>query len=132
MFTKIIFAAASVAITGAAFTALAPEASAKARTATVTAANDPDLVTRRVSYADLNLASLPGERALNRRVGSAVDSVCSEILHLGDFFADTRCRIKLWSGARPQISSAVMRARQIAQTGHSSIAAAAITLSLPQ
>lgn len=91
---------------------------------------DPDAPTRKVSYADLNLATLPGENTLNRRVGRAVRSVCEESVGDSDFRAEFACHSFAWGGARPQIARAVMRARQIAETGTSSIMPVAITLSV--
>lgn len=87
-------------------------------------------VVRTVSYADLNLASAPGERVLKKRVGSAVNSVCLEAVGLSDFDAAQSCELDAWAGARPQIARAVRRAHQIAETGTSLIAAAAITIDL--
>jgi hypothetical protein len=43
-----------------------------------------------------------------------------------------RCSGLAWDGARPQILRAVQRAREIAATGSSSIAAAAITITIPE
>jgi UrcA family protein len=128
MFKKVILAAASVAITGAGMIAMAPEALAKEQTATVTAINDPDVITRRISYADLNLASLQGETTLNRRVGAAVGSLCYEMFPGAPSFWNNRCRNTVLNDARPQMESAVMRAREIAKLGRSSLAATAITL----
>jgi UrcA family protein len=93
-------------------------------------AHPEDLVVRRVSYADLNLGSAPGERTLNRRVAGAVMDVCSEAVGGNSTDLVYRdCAIGAWRAARPQISLAVERARQIAATGTSSIAAVAITVS---
>lgn len=91
---------------------------------------DPDAPTRKVSYRDLNLATLAGENTLNRRVGGAVRSVCAESVASSDFYAELSCHSFAWGGARPQISRAVMRARQIAATGTSSILPVSITLSV--
>ncbi len=41
------------------------------------------------------------------------------------------CDTSAWGGARPQIARAVQRAREIAATGSSTIAAAAITIAVP-
>lgn len=90
-------------------------------------------VERRVSYADLNLASEPGERTLNRRVGYAVGSLCDEAVseeRTGLLYRG--CADGAWRGARPQISAAIQRAHDIAATGTSSIAALAITISVPE
>ena len=90
-----------------------------------------EIITRQVSYADLDLASMTGKRALNRRVGFAVQDVCSEAVGRSDTWGFRYCSVDAWRDARPQISLAVERARQIASTGTSSItAAAAITFAV--
>ena len=86
----------------------------------------------RVSYADLDLAKGSGEQKLVRRVAGAVKRVC--------LFENSRsglqdhgyyhCAGDAWDGAEPQIAQAVQRAKEIAMTGRSSIAATAITISL--
>jgi UrcA family protein len=88
--------------------------------------------TERVGYADLNLANNKDQKKLNLRVTGAVRRVC--------LFETSRpglqdrgyynCAGDAWDGARPQIAMAVQRARDIAMTGHSSIAATAITITL--
>jgi len=96
---------------------------------------DPDVLTRSVTYADLNLASLPGESMINRRVRNAVLSLCEEATGTDAFSMSSayeRCRTYAWKQARPQISSAIHRARDLASTGTSTIAAASITIALPQ
>jgi len=98
---------------------------------------NPDIVTRHITYADLNLASAPGETTLSRRVGNAVRSLCVEATGGQYSFyafnaADRRCRTSAWNEARPQISRALHRARDLALTGTSQIAAAAIAIALPQ
>lgn len=99
----------------------------------VVVAHPEDYVTRHVSYADLNLASAPGERALNRRVGTAVANVCAEAV-AGTFtsFEYRDCESGAWGRARPQVSLAVQRAHEIASNGSSVIAAVAITVAAPQ
>jgi len=77
----------------------------------------------------------PPALTLNRRVGGAVGSLCREATggEDGNFmttFADRKCRNSAWSQARPQIARAVQRSRDIAFTGTSPIAAAAITINL--
>ena len=89
--------------------------------------------TERVSYADLDLALSKHERKLNLRVAGAVKRVC--------LFENSRpglqdrgyynCADGAWDGARPQIAQAVARAKEMAATGKSSIAAAAITIHVP-
>jgi UrcA family protein len=96
-----------------------------------------DMVTRHVSFADLNLASAPGERALNRRVESAVADLCNEATGGNDGgtqykYSMIRCSGEAWNSAQPQIDRAVQRAHEIAATGSSSIAAAALVISLPE
>ena len=90
----------------------------------------PETVTRNVNYADLNLASSDGLRTLNGRVDSAVNTVCAEAVGSQDYFTMQDCAVHSWGGARPQIARAVQRAHEIAATGSSSIAAAAITIDL--
>ena len=87
----------------------------------------------RVSYADLDLSQRGHERKLNLRVAGAVQRVClfedrRGLQDLGYY----RCADDAWGDARPQIAQAVARAREIALTGKSSIAAAAITISVRQ
>jgi UrcA family protein len=96
-----------------------------------------DLVTRHISYADLNLASVSGERTLERRVGTAVSDLCLDATGGNDGspkfkLSMIRCSGEAWNGARPQMARAVQRARDIAATGSSAIAATALTISLPR
>lgn len=133
-YAKIIPACGAMLIAGLTVAAIASPVNAKPATAVVYAP-DPNRITKRVGYADLNLASEAGAKSLDRRVGSAVSSVCEETVGFGigtDQFAFHSCKSYAWSGARPQIANAVQRAREIASTGHSSIAAAAITITLPK
>ena len=93
-----------------------------------------DMVVRHVSYADLNLAAPAGERALISRVRFAVNDMCSAVSQAYDSAfrnAENRCTNASWDQAKPQIDSALSRAREIAQTGRSSIVAAALTITLP-
>lgn len=93
---------------------------------------DEDTRTEHVSYADLDLTQQKHERKLNFRVAGAVKRVC--------LFDDTRaalqdngyyrCADDAWDQARPQIAQAVERANQLAMTGKTSIAAAAITINV--
>ena len=123
----VMCAAASTAaavIVGAAGAALAqpPEG------ATVIGQRAEEGMSTRVSYADLNLASLPGEQTLNRRVGRAARFVCEPAaasINDRDF---TGCIDYAWKGAKPQIALAVQRAREIAMTGTSSIPLVAIAI----
>jgi UrcA family protein len=119
------------------FTAATPtEVYAKQNPVVVTGMPSHDVVQRRVGYADLNLASSAGEKTLLKRVGGAVRNVCDRAIGPGPgpgsilAGADLNCRTEAWEGANPQIARAILRAQQIAQTGHSNIAAAAITITL--
>lgn len=109
---------------------LAAGAAAQNRSATVTAPSG-DQMTERVSYRDLNLAIKADEKTLFRRVGGAVHRICYRIN--GGVSATSEehmsCSSDAWAGARPQIRTAVRRAQEIALTGNSTIAAAAITIS---
>src|SRR6185503_14518844 len=105
------------------------------RTAPITVTASEEVVVRHVSYADLNLASAPGQQMLNRRVNSAVSDLCNEATGGPDGsvlfkFSMMKCSSEAWNGARPQIDRAVQRARDIAYTGTSDLVAAAITISL--
>jgi len=111
------------------------ESPAFGKTAPIVVTAPPDTVVRHVSYADLNLAVPAGERTLVGRVRSAVDSLCTEITGGGDGTwmgrqTQDACSDSGWNQARPQISLAVQRARDIAMTGTSSITAAALTISV--
>ena len=98
----------------------------------VTAPDAGEVVTRRISYADLNLASAAGEQSLNHRVHSGVLGLCDAPSAGPYSSAEARCRDSAWEQARPQIAQAVQRAREIALTGTSTLAAVAITVSVPQ
>jgi len=88
--------------------------------------------TEHVSYADLDLTNNQHQKRLNLRVTGAVKRVC--------LYEDSRpglqdngyyhCADDAWSSAKPQIDKAVQRSKEIAMTGHSSIAATAITINL--
>lgn len=131
-YSKALHACAAIGVFAAAAGFAAP---AFGRTAPIVVRASPDVVTRHVSYADLNLAAPAGERTLVGRVRTAVGSLCGEITGgsdgswMGQRTVD-RCADSGWAQARPQISLAVQRARDIAMTGRSSIAAAALTISV--
>ena len=130
---------APITALAAALTGLAGAAPVVARQPIVVEAPNPEnVVSRHISYNDLNLSAAAGELTLDRRVKYAVNSLCSEVTDglnsttwLGH--GDTRkCSASAWGQARPQIALAVQRAREIASTGMSSIPAAAITFTLPK
>ena len=125
---KLISMLAACAVTVAGIAIAAPAVAKQPKTVVVTAP-DADIPTRRVSYRDLNLVTLAGERTLNRRVGQAVRSVCFESVGTeAAFQLEFSCRKESWDGARPQIARAIQRARDIAQNGYSAIAPVAITI----
>ena len=133
-YQKTLAMLAAVAMTAGGLAAMSPSAAAKGRQIVVTAPSD-ELV-RHVSYADLNLASVDGQTTLNGRVDGAVADLCSEATGARDGNARLAvairfCAIGAWDGARPQIARAVQRARDIAATGSSTIAATAIVIALP-
>ena len=68
----------------------------------------------RVSYADLNLASAPGERTLERRIGLAAKFVCEleDSRELALASATNACRSDAIDGARSQLEAAVAAARR--------------------
>ena len=85
--------------------------------------------TRRVGYADLNLATQVGERTLVRRVRTAVKDVCEEEVGPSPlFYYEYSCRMLTWKDTRPQVDQAIARARGMAAAGSSPIAAAAIVV----
>jgi UrcA family protein len=133
---KLISMAAAAAITAGGLVFMARPAASRPPIV-VTAPDPADVVTRHIGYADLNLASVAGERTLNRRVGGAVNSLCLEVIggfdgSMQSMSAESYCATSAWTQARPQIAQAVQRARAIASTGTSSLTAAAITLSVPE
>lgn len=93
---------------------------------------DENVRTVYVSYADLDLATLKGERQLNGRVSGAVRQVClfgadGPRIQSGAYYD---CSDEAWTSATPQMARAVARARELALNGKTSIAAAAITISV--
>ena len=110
----------------------APAATVQERPVVVYA-QPSDVRTERVSYADLDLSQSSQVKRLTQRVAGAVKRVClfengrSGLQYRGYY----SCADDAWDGARPQIAQAITRAREIALTGRSSIAAAAITFSVP-
>jgi|SoiMethySBSTD1v2_1073268.scaffolds.fasta_scaffold1295334_1 UrcA family protein len=131
-YMKLLSACVAVAITGGSFAMVATPVEAKSPIIVVA---DSDIVIRSISYADLNLASASGEATLNGRVGGGIKSLCLEATDGADsgFVPNVwshKCRTSAWNQARPQVSQAVRRARDIAQNGFSPIAAVAITITV--
>ena len=112
-YNKFVSAFAAVAITAGAFALVSSPAFAKDR---------PVLV-----VAD--------QQTLKHRVSRGINSLCSESTGGQDgfyvtSFARMKCGRIAWSQARPQMANAAQRARDIALTGTSTIAAVAITIDL--
>ena len=124
--SSMIRLSAATAVTVALFAATV--ASAEPLTVTGHPVDDGALRVR-VAYADLNLATVAGEKTLNRRIAFAASDVCAPFDYASvrfDYFAT--CATAAKSGAAPQVASAVQRAREIATTGSSAIPMAAITV----
>ena len=125
---------ATVSVSLACLSIIGSPAVAKSRPILVNAPAE-EIITRSVSYADLNLAAPAGERALMYRVGSAVNGLCNEVTGGDGSFVfsltQTRCVTATWQQAQPQVDLALQRAREIAATGKSSIAAAALIIAAP-
>ena len=111
----------------------APTSSASAAEHVIVKAVSSEFPTRRVNYADLNLASASDEIVLKHRVNQAVTSVCDESAGSStDFYPGVVCRSVAWRGAQPQMALAVMRAQQLAATGVSVTAVAEIIVASPK
>jgi len=109
----------------------ATPALAREKTVIVRGVAPEDQVRRTVSYHDLNLATTSGAQVLNRRVGIAVKDLCNEAVGpAATERVEMKCSRDSWRGARPQIAQAIERAKQLAATGKSSIAAVAIAISI--
>lgn len=113
---------------GLAFLALAAAGAgaASARPVTVVAQTDPEVLTARISYGDINLATAAGAALLEQRVGGAVRSVCAPLEQTRQEIALSSCHRTAWTGARPQMERALQRARELASRGSSPIPLAAI------
>lgn len=97
----------------------------------VTGQPEEAVATRRVSFADLDLALASGQKTLHRRVSGAVRSVCLEATGPNPIeWAESACRTDVWRDARPQMARAVQRARDMALNGTSAIAPVAISISV--
>jgi UrcA family protein len=115
--------------------AMAPSgATAKPKKAVVVVAPVlEDISRQKVAFGDLQLATPNGKRLLTRRVGGAVKKTCyTANRSYPTESALMQCARISWKDARPQIDLAVLRAKEIAATGTSNIAAAAgITIAVP-
>jgi len=127
--SNLVSLCAAVVITGAGVLIPATPASGKSPTFVVVAPSDH--LVRRISYADLNLASSVGEKTLRYRVRGGINNLCTEV---GGPYESERsnCTDRAWSQAIPQMLRAEQQAREFASTGTSTIAAAAITISFTE
>ena len=93
-------------------------------------AQQGDVRSERVPYADLSLTEKSGLRSLTYRVSSAVKRVCLFEPGLAGVtdHGYHRCAGDAWAGARPQMDRAIARAREIALNGRSAIAAEPIRI----
>lgn len=75
--------------------------------------SDKDQVTRVVRIGDLDLATDEGVKAMNKRVGAAVDEICSIPAVIGYYRdkAEKPCRDEGWASATPQMDRAMEKAR---------------------
>jgi UrcA family protein len=130
---KMISTCAALAVAGAAFAIGSP---AYGKTHTIVVIAPADIVSRHVSYADLNLASASAQHVLRSRVSYAIGDLCRQTTgYIGPTFgfesaAVNQCSEAAWGQARPQIAGAVLRSREMASTGQATVAAAAITISI--
>jgi UrcA family protein len=124
--------AKKLAVTSAILLIAGPAFAGQGQPVVVYGEQNENVRTEHVSYADLDLASAKGERQLYRRVSGAVRRVC--LYHFDGAALRTldyeQCSDGAWSEARPQMAQAAQRARDIALNGKSSIAAAAITITI--
>lgn len=108
--------AAVLAATAASFGFLSLPALAQQGVIYVQTAPPENLRVERVGYADLNLATRAGERALDSRVTRAVEHVCLYDQNRWYGLAEpdyNYCTWGAWRRARPQMMGAVYRARSL-------------------
>ena len=124
--------AKNLAIASAILSAAGPAFAGQSQPVVVYAEPVEGVRTLHVSYADLDLATLKGERQLNARVSGALEDVClfgvdGPRLQSSGYY---QCAGDAWMKAKPQMDRAIARAKDIALNGKSSIAATAITISV--
>jgi len=128
---------AAVAMTSLSLIAVTP-AHARSEPVVITGQRASDLLTQRVSFADLNLAAAADQTTLVHRVGSAVKQVCVASGYTIEANLRARasylgCSNFAWDGARPQIAAAIARTPAVAlnDIGSDTAASLAITVSAP-
>jgi UrcA family protein len=124
---KIILGIGAMVAAGSTAAVTAEAKSGSQRPVVVVAEPEAMPSTRRVAYADLDLATQVGERALVRRVRSAVDAVCEEELGPSPLvYSERACRMFTWNDTRPQVDRAIARAHGMAAARSPGIVAATI------
>lgn len=117
---------AAVAITVSGVFLIASPSAAADRPVVVEGSPLEGAVVKRVDYGDLNLASRDGEKLLYRRVGRAVGQVCNKANPSVPHTVLWSCRGLSWESARPQIATALDRARAMAARGESPMIAGTV------
>ena len=113
---KIIFPICAFVVVSAVTPVMVEAKPISDRPLVVIAEPEPLPPTRRVGYADLNLATQIGERTLVRRVRTAVNEVCEEEMGPSPlFYYEHSCRVLTWKDTRPQVDQAIARARGMAE-----------------
>lgn len=77
----------------------------------VTVIAKKEVMTERVPYGDLSLATREGRGELYHRVGLAVNRVCPSVDDLGFAIDPQGCQDFAWDGARPQMHRAIKAAK---------------------
>ncbi|MFM9976675.1 MAG: UrcA family protein [Sphingomonadaceae bacterium] len=82
-------------------------------TFTTSAFAQGETVTRRVSYADLDIMTKAGAATLDRRIARAIRDVCGEnsMRDVSQMRREQRCRRSAESAVRPQLDTAFAAAR---------------------
>jgi UrcA family protein len=71
----------------------------------------PDVLVRTVYIGDLNLGSVSGQQEMEKRVGAAVDDLCTITKPLPSYkgVLEKPCREEAWQSARLQMKAAAER-----------------------
>lgn len=70
-------------------------------------------VSRRVSYADLDLSTPAGQRSLHNRIAFAVRQICGDLSSVYSSYELSmlsKCNREAWSSSNKQVADAVSRA----------------------
>ncbi|WP_205478334.1 UrcA family protein [Sphingomonas arenae] len=121
---------AAVAITASGVFLIASPSAAADRPVVIEGSPPEGAIVQRVTYGDLNLASRDGEKLLYRRVGRAVGQVCNKANPGAPYTDLWTCRGMSWESARPQIATALDRARAMAARGESPVIAGAVLVAV--